>query len=130
MHKMMMNIMTTTGVSLVALAVIATSYQAQYLCINTVFQAFLANILIHVGIKLFQYIDFQYPLVETILSISYTIIVVLVCGKAFQWYDSTPIGVLIPLAVFVYLAGCCLRVVRIKREVKDINALLQKKNKG
>lgn len=130
MRKMMMNIMTTTGVSLVALAVIATSYQAQYLCINTVFQAFLANILIHVGIKLFQLIDFQYSLVESILSISYTIMVVLVCGKLFQWYSSTPIEVLIPLAVFVYLAGCCLRVVQIKRDIKDINVLLQKKNKS
>lgn len=126
MRKLMMNIMATTGVSLVALAIIATCYQARFLCIESVFQSFLANILIHIGIKWMNRIDFQYPIAETILSISYMIIVVLVCGKIFHWYSSTPIGVLIPLAVFVYLAGCWLSVIQIKREVEDINVLLKK----
>ena len=64
MRKMLINILATTGVSIVALAVIATCYQASFLCIETVFQSFLANILIHIGIRCLNKIEFQYFIVE------------------------------------------------------------------
>ncbi|MEE1255233.1 MAG: hypothetical protein UHN47_01785 [Lachnospiraceae bacterium] len=132
MRKMLINILATTGVSIVALAVIATCYQARFLCIETVFQSLLANILTHIGIRCLNKIEFQYFIMESILSISYTIIVVLICGKIFHWYSSTPLGVLIPLAVFVYLAGWCLRIFQVKQEIDDINVLLkrQKERRG
>ena len=50
MRKVLINILATTGVSIIALAVIASCYQASFLCIETVFQSLLANILIHIGI--------------------------------------------------------------------------------
>lgn len=126
MRKNIVNIMATTGVSLLVLSVIATCYQARFLCVDAVFQAFFANILIHIGINWLHGIEFQYPIVESILSISYTIIIALVCGKLFHWYNSMPIEVLTLLAIIVYLAGCWLSVIQLRREVKDINALLQR----
>lgn len=129
MRKMVMNIMTTTGISILALSVIALCYQATLLCIDTVFQTFLANILIHLGIQCFQHIDFRYPIAASILSISYTVMIALVCGMIFHWYDSIPAGVLALLAVIVYIGGCWLSVIQLKREVNDINVLLQKQKK-
>ena len=73
-----------------------------------------------------QHIDFQYPIVQSLLSIGYTIIVALVWGKVFHWYDSMPVQVLTLLAAIVYIMGAWLSVIQLKREVKDINVLLQK----
>ena len=129
MRKILMNIMATTGISILALSVIALCYQARFLCIDAVFQTFFANILIHIGIRGFQHIDFQYPIAASILSIGYTMTVALVCGRFFHWYDSMPVQVLALLAVIVYLGGCWLSVIQLKREVNDINALLQKQKK-
>lgn len=126
MRKIITNILATTAISLLALSVIAVCYQAHFLCIDAVFQAFFANILIHIGIKWIQRIDFQYPIAESLLSIGYTIILVLVCGRVFHWYDSMPVQVLALLAVFVYFVGVWLSVIQLKREVNDINVLLQK----
>lgn len=126
MRKIMINIMATTGISLLVLSVIAVCYEARFLCIDSVFQSFFANILIHMGILWFSRCEFQYPIAESLLSIGYTIIVALVCGKIFHWYDSMPIGVLVLLAVTVYLAGCFLSVIRLRRETEDVNALLKK----
>lgn len=127
MRKIIMNIMATTGVSLLVLSLIAVCYKAHFLCIDTVFQTFFANILIHAGIRVLGHIDFKYPIAGSLLSISYMIIVVLVSGKIFHWYDSLPAGMLILLTIIVYLAGCWLSVIRIRREVDDINSLLQER---
>lgn len=129
MRKIVMNIMATTGISILTLSVIAVCYQATFLCIDAVFQTLLANILIHLGITYIQRIDFQYPIAASILSISYTMIVALVCGEIFHWYDSMPVGVLVLLAAIVYFGGCWLSVIQLKREVNDINALLQKQKR-
>lgn len=126
MRRMIVNIMATMGISLLVLSVIATFYQARFLCVDAVFQTLFANILIHIGIKWIHGIEFRYPIAESILSISYTTITALVCGKLFHWYDSMPVEVLTLLAVIVYLAGCWLSVIRFRREVKDINVLLQR----
>ena len=126
MRKIITNILATTAISLIALSVIALCYQAHFLCIDAVFQSFFANILIHIGIKWMQHIDFQYPIVQSLLSIGYTIIVALVCGKVFHWYDSMPVQVLTLLAAIVYIMGAWPSVIQLIREVKDINVLLQK----
>ena len=101
MRKIITNILTTTAISLLVLSLIALCYRAKFLCIESVFQAFFANILIHLGIKWMQRIDFNYPIAESLLSIGYTIMVALVCGKVFHWYDSMPVQVLALLAGIV-----------------------------
>lgn len=126
MRKIITNILTTTAISLLVLSLIALCYRAKFLCIESVFQAFFANILIHLGIKWMQRIDFNYPIAESLLSIGYTIMVALVCGKVFHWYDSMPVQVLALLAGIVYIVGASLSVIQLKREVNDINVLLQK----
>lgn len=127
MRKLMMNIMSTTGITLLVLSAIAVCYHARFLCIESVFQAFFANVLIHIGVMFIVRHEFLYPIAESLLSMSYVIIVALVCGRVFHWYDSMSIGVLILMSVIVYLVGCFLSVMQLKRETDDVNLLLQER---
>ncbi len=127
MRKMILNIMATTGITLFLLAVIATCYSARFLCVESVFQSLFANVLMHLGIYGLSKPEFRYPIMESVLSIGYTIMVALICGKIFHWYESMPIGVLALMTMVVYLLGCWLSVIKLRKEVNDINILLQRR---
>ena len=129
MKKMIINIMATTGITLVVLALIGTLYGAKFLCISGVFQSLGANIVMHLGFILTGKFESKYPILEAILDISYTIVVLIIFGAVFNWYRSTPIWVLIIMAVIIYSFGCLISIFRMREDVKDINELLQKRKK-
>ena len=47
MKRGFINIFATTGLSLILLSIIATFYSAEFLCIETVFQVLLLNVVVH-----------------------------------------------------------------------------------
>lgn len=125
MKKILTNIMATTAISLIVLSVIAACYKAHFLCIETVFQTFGVNIFLHLGVIGIQKIDFTFPIVEPLLSIGYSLLLVLVCGNIFSWYESMPVYVLVLLTMIVYIVGAWLSVIQLRKEVNDINELLK-----
>lgn len=129
MKKMIINIMATTGITLVVLALIGTLYGAKFLLISSVFQSLGANIVMYLGFILTGKFESKYPILEAILDISYIIVVLIIFGAVFNWYRSTPIWVLIIMAVLIYSFGCLISISRMREEVKDINELLQKRKK-
>lgn len=130
MKKMIMNIMTTTGITLVVLALIGTLYGAKFLFISGVFQSLGANIVMHLGFIITGKFESKYPILEAILDISYTIVVLIIFGAVFNWYRSTPIWILIIMAVIIYSLGCLMSIFRMREDVKVINELLQKRKKS
>lgn len=128
MKKLAVNILCTTGITLVILATIATFCGGSYLFISSVFESFLANIIIHVGLVFAHKFESRYALLEFTLDIGYTVAVVIICGAIFHWYSSTPIWTLTIMAVLIYLIAVLLSTVQMRREVEEINQLLQKGN--
>ncbi len=128
MKKAAVNIMATTGMTMIILALIATLYGAKFLCITSVFQSLAANIVIHAGLFLTHKFESNYIFVEMLLDISYCIGMLLVFGLIFDWYVNVPVGVLASMAVIIYLLDCSVGIFRAREEVKVINKLLQNRN--
>ncbi len=128
MKKTVANIMATTGITLVVLALIGFLYGARFLFISSVFQSLGANMVIHLGFIITRRFESKYAIVEALLDITYTIVVLIISGAVFNWYTSTPIWILVIMAVFIYFFGCMIETVHMREDVKRINKLLQKRN--
>ena len=124
MKKTIINIFAMTGITLVALSSIALLYNATFLCLDTVFQALGVNILIYAGIKLISRLELSLSLVETGIKFLYAVVLVLVFGNLFAWYNSLPIPVLIGFTFFVLIVCELLDMLSIKSKVKEINDLI------
>lgn len=129
MKKVVINIMASTGIILLVLSVVAAMYGGKAICINTIFEVTLLSILIHSGFMVTHRFDIQSPVFEIMTDISYTLVITLILGAVFDWYESTPVWVLIIMVFVVYLAGCLIDLYRTKEEVRIINELLQNRKK-
>ncbi len=124
MKKTVINIFAMTGITLVALSLIAYFYNATFLCLNTVFQALGVNILIYAGIKLINKFEINLSIIETGLKIIYAVILVLIFGNLFAWYESLSFPVLIVFTVFILIVCELLDMLSLKNKVKEINDLI------
>lgn len=127
MKKFVINILATTGLSLILLSVIALFYQAEYLCLQTVFQVFGANAVLHFGFLLLRRLEMKRLLVETFLGIAMIIILLITCGFLFDWFSSTPVWVLIPLGFIIYFVSAVLNLIGMRQDAQEINLLIRKR---
>lgn len=123
------NCLATTALSLLLLVTIASIYQAEYLVIVSVFQTFLANIVIHIGLYMLQKFESRYVFIEITVELSYILAVVIGFGYVFGWYSSTPPWILSIMVVILYLAGGMIDVFRIKTDLDQINQELDCRRK-
>jgi hypothetical protein len=121
MKNKIKNCLATTGLSLILLAIVATLYQAQFLCITTFYQVLLANAFIHIGLTLLEHFESTYFLLEILVEVGYILIVLIIFGFFFNWYSSTPLWVLILLGIAVYLIGSLISLFRINSNLAFIN---------
>lgn len=127
MKKFVINVLATTGLSLILLSVIALFYQAEYLCLQTVFQVFGANAVLHFGFLLLRKLEMKQLLVEIFLGIAMIIILLIVCGFLFDWFSSTPARLLIPMGFVIYIVSAVLDLVSMRQDAREINMLIRKR---
>lgn len=130
MKKGFINIFATTGISLILLSVIATFYSAEFLCIETVFQVFLVNVITHLILLLIYKIEMKHLIIAVAMDIIPVVTIPLLFGAIFNWYTSTPIFVLILMSIAVYVLSVILNILHMKREANEINKLIQMINKN
>ena len=127
MKKISINILCSTAITLLILAILGTISSAQFLLINSVFQSFIVNIVIHIGLFFTHRFESSYAILEFMLDIGYMEVAVIIFGAIFNWYCSTPIWVLAVMTTIIYIAGVFLNMVQMRQEVEEINELLQKR---
>lgn len=127
MKKISVNILCSTAVTLLILAILGTISGAQFLLINSVFQSLIVNIVIHTGLLFTHRFESCYAILEFMIDIGYMEAVVIIFGAVFNWYGSTPIWVLVIMTTIIYIAGVFLNMVQMRQEVEEINELLQKR---
>ena len=125
MKKGVIHIFAATGISLVLLAIIATLYSAEFLCVKTVFQVFLVNVVAHLILLLMYKIEIKYFAVEVAVEIVLTVALSLLFGAIFNWYISTPLFVLVLMSIAIYMISIILNILHMKREADEINKLIQ-----
>lgn len=128
MKKITVNILCSTGITLIVLAAMAAIFGAKFLFISSVFQSLIANIIIHIGLLFTRKFESDYAILEYTLDISYTTAIVLISGFVFNWYSSTPMWMLITMSAVIYLIGILLNTIRIRQDISEINELLKKRN--
>lgn len=120
--------LATTGLSLIFVSLVATFYRANFLCIATVYQILLSNIVIHLGLMLLQRFESKYCIIETLVDIAYVLLVLILFGIWFNWYSSTPLGILIVIGVATYILGSFIDLYRVTTHVTFINQQLKLHN--
>lgn len=127
MKKFVINVLATTGLSLILLSIIALFYEAEYLCLQTVFQVFGANAVLHFGFLLLRKLEMKRLLVETFSAIAMIIILLILCGFLFDWFSSTPVWILIPLGFVIYFVSTMLNLIGMRQDAREINMLIRKR---
>lgn len=125
MKKGFINIFATTGLSLVLLSIIATLYNAEFLCVKTVFQVFLLNVVVHLILLLMCKIEIKYFVIEITVEIVLAVALSLLFGTIFNWYTSTPLLVLVLMSIVIYVISIVLNILHMKQEADEINKLIQ-----
>lgn len=131
MKKGFINIFATTGISLILLSVIAVFYSAEFLCIKTVFQVLSVNVVMHFILLLMHKIEIKHSVIEAGMEIVLIVTLALLFGAIFHWYTSTPVFVLVPMSIAIYVLSVILNLLHMKQEADEINKLIQmvKKNR-
>ena len=124
LKKLINIILFTTGAALVILAVYTLFVGVDYNFGHAVLQIFLGNIVITLGLFLLFKIEIRNLFLESIINISYIVIVLVVFRRIFGW--DVPIWFLVGMAAITYIFAMIIAVNRIKKDTKEINELLQK----
>ncbi len=125
MQKFIKNTLATTGLTLIVLAIIATIFKAEWLLIDSIYQSFLANIIIQVGLIFVHKFESKYFIIEIFLEIGYVLSVLILAGFLFDWYGSTPVWIVILMGVGIYFIGYFINVLKINDDIAFINKQLK-----
>lgn len=129
MKKMILNIMATTGISLVALSLVATLYDGSLICIDTIFQVLGLNVIIYIGLYFMEFIEYRYAILETGLKLIYIIMLVLISGWLFGWYNNLSGTVLVLMTIAIFVVCVCLDAINLLSEVKSINVIIEEERR-
>ena len=125
MKKVLLNIMATTGISLVVLSLVATLYDGTLICIDTIFQVLGLNVVIYIGLYFMEFIEYRFAILETCLKLIYIIVLVLVSGLIWGWYNSLPPAVLVLMTIGIFIVCVCLDAISLLSEVKAIHVVIE-----
>lgn len=130
MKKNVVNILATTGISLLLLSVVALSFHASCIYLETVFQAFAVNIITHLGIMCIKKMEFKNIYTEVILEITFIVCELLVFGQLFHWFTSLSFLLLVCMGIVIYIISLFLNLLQMKQEAREINLLIKNRNKN
>ena len=127
MKKNIVNILATTGISLLLLSVVALSFHASCIYLETVFQAFGVNIITHLGIMCIKKMELKNVFTGMVLEITFIVCELLVFGRLFHWFTSLPFLLLVCMGIIIYIISLFLNLLQMKQEAKEINFLIEKR---
>lgn len=128
MKKLLINCLATTGLTLIILTTVAYLYQANFLCLSSVYQTLLVNILIHVGLVFVRKIESKYFVIEVAIEIGYVMVIILVFGAVFKWFTNPPLWVIVLMGLVVYIICCLINIFHINGDISFINDQLKLRN--
>ncbi|MDR2555038.1 MAG: hypothetical protein LBC64_06370 [Fibromonadaceae bacterium] len=129
-RKTINDIMFVTGAALVILAVFSLLFGVEISFVPTIFEVFIANIVIILGLCLRGKFEIHNIILEYLIDISYIAVVLIVFGLIFDWYNAVPVWLLIAMAVVIYIFAMIFTAAKLKRDAEELNKLLQKRNKN
>ena len=130
MKRNVVNILATTGISLLLLSIVALFFHASCIYLETVFQTFGVNAAVHLGILYIKKIELKSIFTETVLEITFIVCALLISGLLFQWYTSLSFLLLACMGVVTYMISLFLNFLQMKQEAKEINFLIKNRDQN
>jgi hypothetical protein len=119
-------VLASTGAVLFLLAAFVMFNGNKSISADTILQIIGANIVITFGLFLTNKIEFRYAILEFLLDIGFMLAVIVLAGTIFKWYFKIPLWLPPVIVVAVYILFYLLDIIRVRRDIKEINNLLQK----
>ncbi|GBU28236.1 hypothetical protein R84B8_01794 [Treponema sp. R8-4-B8] len=126
LKKFILYIFASTGIVLFLLVVFIMFKENKSISANTILQIIGVNIVIAIGLRLSQRIESRYAIFEFLLDIGFMSAVIIVSGILFKWYYYIPVWLPLVIVLIVYILFYLLDIIRVRRDIKEINKLLQK----
>jgi len=128
MKKTIMNMMFTTGTSIIGLTLYFLIIQEERILIKTILQLFGANVLLHLALYLRYKFEIRNSILENIADNSIIIAVLLLFGFIFGWFVKVPVWLLIISCIGQYIITSIITVSKVKKDTEITNRLLNKLN--
>jgi len=128
MKKTFMNMMFTTGTSIIGLTLYFILIREDRVLVQTILQLFGANILIHLTLHFRYNLEIKNPILEIMTNNTIIIIILLAFGFFFNWFSTIPIWVLVVSGVGQYLLIFFITISKIRKDTEEVNKLLDKIN--
>jgi hypothetical protein len=126
LRKIILYVLSSTGAVLFFLAVFVMFEENKSIHSITIFQITGANIVITLGLFMTNKIEFRYAILDFLLDIGLMIAVTISAQRIFKWYSSIPVWVPLIIVFAVYILFYLLDIIRVRRDINEINNLLQK----
>ena len=124
--RIILYVFTSTGAVLFLLAVFVMFKENKTISANTILEIIGANTVITIGLSLTYKIELRYPILEFLLDIGFMVAVIVLSGTLFNWYSYIPVWVPVIMVIVVYILFYLLDIIRVRKDIKEINKLLQK----
>jgi hypothetical protein len=119
-------IFTSTGAVLFFLTAFVLFKENKYINASTILEILAANTVISTGLFFTHKIEFRYAILEFALDIGFMMAVIVLSGILFCWFSVIPAWIPLIIVLMVYILFYLLDIIRVHRDIKEINKLLQK----
>ncbi|MDR2922947.1 MAG: DUF3021 family protein [Treponema sp.] len=126
LKEIILYVLASTGAVLFLLAAFAMFRENNFIYADTILQITGANIVITIGLFMTNKVELRYAILEFLLDIGFMTAVIVLAGTIFNWYSSIPVWVPLIIVFAVYILFYLLDIIRVRRDIKEINNLLQK----
>jgi len=130
MKALIVEILATTAVALVILALFFSAFRFEPDFARTVFMCLGVNTIVQGGRALIQLIELRHLALEVVLEILYICGVLVVFGLVSDVSNVTPIPILIILGALTHIVAVFLNVASDRHDSMEINKLIQRRNRG
>ena len=125
LKRIILYVFTSTGAVVFLLAVFVMFQENKFITADTILEIIGANTVITIGLPLIHKIELRHPILEFLLDIGFMIAVVVLSGILFKWYFYIPVWVPVIMVVVVYILFYLLDIIRVRKDIKEINKLIQ-----
>ena len=126
LKRIILYVFASTGAVLFLLTIFVMFKENKYINANTILEIIAANTVISTGLFFTHKIEFRYAIFEFLLDIGFMVAVIVLSGIIFDWYSLIPVWVPLVIVLMVYILFYLLDIIRVRRDIKEINKMLQK----
>jgi hypothetical protein len=126
LKRIILYIFASTGAVLFLLAVFIIFKEDKNINASTILEITGSNIVITTGLFFTHKFEFRHAVFEFLLDIGFMLAVIVLSGILFNWYSRIPLLIPLVIVIMVYILFYLLDIIRVRRDIKEINKLLQK----